>query len=254
MYAGTMNGEGALEILASRTAEDTTISRIVAMVEEAQSKKAKSQRLVDSFAKYWTPAMMALSAVIGFGVPLLSGAPMRPWIYRGLTVLIVSCPCSLVISTPVTVVAAIARAAKKGVLVKGGIHLEDLGRVRAVAFDKTGTLTQGNISVDQVIAAPGASEEEVLRLAASVESRSEHPLAKAVLSAAKNRGVSFEAGEHFVAIKGKGAKARFLNTNVYVGNPALMEEAEIAVPAGMSEMAASARGLEIGRASCRERV
>ncbi len=120
-------GAGALEIRATRTAEDTTVARILALVEEAQAKKAKSQRLVDAFAKYWTPAMILLSLAVAVGVPLVLRADFRVWVYRGLTVLIVSCPCSLVISTPVTVVASIARAARFGVLVKGGIHLEDLG-------------------------------------------------------------------------------------------------------------------------------
>jgi len=241
VYAGTINGEGSLEVLSSRTAEDTTISRIVAMVEDAQAKKAMSQRLVDSFAKYWTPAMMLLSAVVGLGVPLALGEPIRPWVYRGLTVLIVSCPCSLVISTPVTVVAAIARAARNGVLVKGGIHLEELGKVKAVAFDKTGTLTRGRVVVSGIVPAPGISENEVLRLAASVESRSEHPLARAVLDAAEQRQIPAAAGEHFVSIKGKGAKARLDGRNVYVGNPLFMEEAGIPVAEEMAEAARKAR-------------
>ena len=241
VYAGSINGEGALEVLSTRTAEDTTIARIVSMVEDAQSKKAKSQRLVDSFARYWTPAMIGLSVLVGVGAPLLLRVPFRPWVYRALTVLIVSCPCSLVISTPVTVVAAIARAARNGVLVKGGIHLEDLGRVRAVAFDKTGTLTQGRIVVQQVVPAPGVSEDEVIRLAASVEARSEHPLAKAVLNLASQRGVSFTAGEHFASIKGKGAKARVVDRNVYVGNPLLFSEIDVDIPAAMKDRAASLR-------------
>lgn len=241
VYAGSINGEGSLEVLSTRTSEDTTIARIVSMVEDAQSKKAKSQRLVDSFARYWTPAMMGLSVLVGLGVPLFLGVPFRPWVYRALTVLIVSCPCSLVISTPVTVVAAIARAARNGVLVKGGIHLEDLGRVRAVAFDKTGTLTEGRIVVQEVVPAPGVSEDEVIRLAASVEARSEHPLAKAVLKFASQRGVSFAAGEHFASIKGKGAKARVDERNVYVGNPLLFSEIDVDIPNAMKDRAAALR-------------
>lgn len=243
VYAGTINGEGSLEVLSSRTAEDTTISRIVAMVENAQAKKAMSQRLVDSFAKYWTPAMMALSAVVALVVPLALGEPFRPWIYRGLTVLIVSCPCSLVISTPVTVVAAIARAARNGVLVKGGIHLEELGKVKAVAFDKTGTLTRGRVVVSSVVPVPGVGESEVLRLAASVESRSEHPLARAVLAEAAERRVPVAAGEHFVSMRGKGARAQVDGDSVYVGNALLMEEAGIDVSEDMSVSAGNARAL-----------
>ena len=125
VFAGSLNGEGPLEILATKAAHDTTIARIIAMVEESQSRKAQSQRMVDNFARYWTPLMLGLSLAISIGVPLAFQKGFRPWVYRGLTVLIVSCPCSLVISTPVTVVAAIARAAKNGILIKGGVHLEE---------------------------------------------------------------------------------------------------------------------------------
>jgi len=241
VYAGSINGEGALEVLSTRTAEDTTLSRIVAMVEGAQYKKAKSQRLVDAFARYWTPGMMVLSLAVAFVVPVVIGAPFRPWVYKGLTVLIVSCPCSLVISTPVTVVAAIARAARNGVLIKGGVHLEDLGRVGAVAFDKTGTLTHGRVTVEEVVPAEGSSAAEVLRLAASVEARSEHPLARAILTEATKRGVAYEAGEHFVSIRGKGAKARVQGHNVHVGNATLLREADIQVAGALEDRAAALR-------------
>jgi Cd2+/Zn2+-exporting ATPase len=241
VYAGSINGEGALEILSSRAAEDAALARIVSMVEDAQKKKAKSQRLVDLFARYWTPGMLALSVVVALVVPLILGAPFRPWIYRGLTVLIVSCPCSLVISTPVTVVAAIARAARNGVLIKGGVHLEDLGRIRAVAFDKTGTITRGKVAVEEVVPAEDGSPDEVLGLAASVEARSEHPLASAILAEASRRGVAFGAGEHFVSIRGKGAKARVQDRNAYVGNALLLREAGIPVPDSLEERAAALR-------------
>ena len=280
VFAGSINGEGALEVVATRTAEDTTLSRIVSMVEEARATRARSQRLVDSFARYWTPAMIALSVVVGFVAPLVLRSPFKPWVYRGLTVLIVSCPCSLVISTPVTVAAAIATAAKSGVLIKGGVHLEDLGRLRAVAFDKTGTITEGRIVVDGVTAsrsvtvgavtgtAPGTGDDssgsangwrgdatveeerssggepgpdDVLRLAASVEAKSEHPLARAIVEAAAKRGVAFEPGEHFVSIRGKGAKARVGGRNVYAGSDLLFQEAGMSIPDALREQARAAR-------------
>lgn len=242
VFAGSLNGEGALEIRAKRTAEDTTVARIVSMVQEAQAKKAKSQRMVDVFAKYWTPAVIVLSLIVAVGVPLVLKERFQPWIYRGLTVLIVSCPCSLVISTPVTVVAAIARAARFGVLVKGGIHLEDLGKVKAVAFDKTGTLTKGRIVVNAVVPkAETVLAEDVLAMAASVEARSEHPLARAIVAEAERSGVRFEVGEHFVSIRGKGAKARVGGRNVHVGNPRLFTDLEVELPEDMALAAAAMR-------------
>ena len=243
VFAGSLNGEGALEIRAERTAEDTTVARIVSMVQEAQAKKAKSQRMVDVFARYWTPAMVLLSLAVALGVPLVLRERFQPWIYRGLTVLIVSCPCSLVISTPVTVVAAIARAARFGVLVKGGIHLEDLGKVRAVAFDKTGTLTKGRIVLSEVVPKAGRdfSTQDILAMAASVEVRSEHPLARAIVTEAERSGLDFEAGEHFVSIRGKGAKARVGDRNVYVGNERLFRDMDVPLTEDLALTAASMR-------------
>jgi Cd2+/Zn2+-exporting ATPase len=232
-----------MEFKATRTAEDTTVARIVAMVEDAQSKRAKSQRLVDAFARYWTPGMILLSLAVALFVPLAFGQPFHPWVYRGLTALIVACPCSLVISTPVTVVAAIARAARFGVLIKGGIHLEDLGKVKAVAFDKTGTITKGRIAVERVVTAKSAEvgPDDILAAAAAVESRSEHPLAKAVLSHAREKGLEFDAGEHFATIRGRGAKARVNGRTVYVGSPRLFSDMNVEIPPDLLSAAAEMR-------------
>jgi len=243
VFAGSLNGEGTLDIRVTRMPHDTTLARIIAMVEQSQLQRAKSQRLVDTFAKYWTPAMLALSGILAIGVPLIFGQAWRPWIYRGLTVLIVSCPCSLVISTPVTVVASIARAARNGVLIKGGTYLEALGTVKAVAMDKTGTVTQGKLAVDQVILIPGAgiTTDEVLGIAAAVESRSEHPLARAIVDEAEVKGISFVSGEEFVSVRGKGAYAAVNGDRAYVGSESLFEEAGIDVPAYLRGAAASCR-------------
>lgn len=255
VYAASLNGEGPLEVQVTRAAGDTTVDRIIAMVEEAQSKRAKSQRLVDSFAGYWTPAMIVLSVAVGFLAPLVFSLEFRPWLYRGLTVLIVSCPCSLVISTPVTVVAGIATAARNGVLIKGGVHLEDLGKVRAVAFDKTGTITQGKMSVASVVVNETAEQpaeqpatqiaykgkDRVLALAAAVEANSEHPLAKAIVLRANELGLDLPAAEGFESLRGKGAVAVTGGKKVYAGSPVLFEEAGISIPDALSHQAESAR-------------
>lgn len=232
VFAGSLNGEGAIDIEVTRMPQDTTLARIITMVEESQSKKAKTQRLVDTFAKYWTPLMLAFSVFIAIGVPLLFNQIWRPWIYRGLTVLIVSCPCSLVISTPVTVVASIARAARNGVLIKGGTYLEALSKIKALALDKTGTITEGKVMVDQIILAKNTdiSSEQLLNIAAAVESRSEHPLAQAIVSEASRKDIKFVPGEDFVSIRGKGASAIVGGEKIYVGSQDYFTELEISVP------------------------
>ena len=247
VFAGSLNGEGPLEILATKAAHDTTIARIIAMVEESQSRKAQSQRMVDNFARYWTPLMLGLSLAISIGVPLAFQKGFRPWVYRGLTVLIVSCPCSLVISTPVTVVAAIARAAKNGILIKGGVHLEELGRVKALALDKTGTLTEGRLIVDEVLPQskePGAVDS-LVAVAAGVESWSEHPLAKAIVEEARARNIDFADGENFISMRGKGAYATVAGQRIFVGSPGLFLDNGIKIPDDLSSSAASLR--EMGK-------
>ena len=239
VFAGSLNGEGTLDILVTRMPGDTTLARIIAMVEQSQHQRARSQRLVDTFAGYWTPLMLVLSVALAAGVPLLLNQAWRPWVYRGLTVLIVSCPCSLVISTPVTVVASIARAARNGVLIKGGTYLEALGTVKAVAMDKTGTVTQGKLTVDQVILRPGNSVTagDLLGIAAAVESRSEHPLARAIVDEAQAKGVRFVPGENFTSIRGKGAYATVNNETAYVGSENLFAGLGIDMPAYLQETA-----------------
>lgn len=230
VFAGSLNGEGMLEVLADTSSKEYTIARIATMVDDARRLKARSERIADAFAKYWTPAMIALAALVSVGVPLVLKAPFRPWIYRGLSILIISCPCSMVISTPVTIIAAISRAARSGVLVKGGSFMEELGHLKAVAFDKTGTVTKGMLEVAEVVPTDGFGALDVLRLASAVESRSEHPIARAIVSKAESVGASAEPGEHFVSIRGKGAKAKVDGTNVYVGNEKMFEDIGVVVP------------------------
>ncbi len=224
VYAGSLNGHGALEMVVSRRVEDTTLARIIHLVEEAQAQRAPSQQFVDRFARVYTPAVFALAIGLML-VPLLPlGQPWTPWIYRGLALLIVSCPCALVVSTPVAIVSAIANAARRGILIKGGAYLEELGRLKAVALDKTGTLTRGEPEVTDVIPVDGRSSEDLLALAAAVETQSEHPLARAVGRAARRRNLSLPAAERFTAIPGKGGHAMVRGQAVYVGSPRLFAE------------------------------
>ncbi|MCP4516804.1 MAG: cadmium-translocating P-type ATPase, partial [Delftia sp.] len=198
VYAGTVNGGGALTVEVTRLAADNTLARLVNMVQEAQSQRAPSQRFVDRFARVYTPIVIVLAALIALVPPLLGWGAFSDWLYKGLVLLIISCPCALVISTPVTVVSAIARAARAGVLIKGGAHLEQMGAIRVLAFDKTGTLTQGEPQVvnchcvEHVSAEPSQAClncQDLIAKATAVESRSEHPLARAVVRHARALGV-----------------------------------------------------------------
>ncbi len=214
VYAGTINGAGALEVRVTRPAYDTTLARIIHLVEEAQAQKAPAQRFVDRFARYYTPAVILVAAAIVVLPPLLMGQPLGPWFYRGLVLMVIACPCALVLSTPVSIVAAISNAARRGVLIKGGAYLEMAGSLRVMAFDKTGTLTVGKPLVTDVVPFNGHASEEVLALAAAVESRSEHPLAQAILHEARHRGLAIPAISDFHAVAGRGARAR-VNGQVY---------------------------------------
>ena len=216
VFGGTVNGTGALEVEVTKEYADTTLARIIRQVEEAQAAKGQAQRFADRFGAIYTPAMFALGLFVAIVPPLLGGDP-REWIYRGLVVLTVSCSCALVISVPVSVVAAISRAARDGILIKGGVYLEVLGGLRAVAFDKTGTLTRGRPVVTDVEPLTGLQPEEVLGLAASVEAVSEHPLAEAILRAAEDRGVPYRAGRELRAIPGVGVEATVDGRRLFIG-------------------------------------
>ncbi|HWI63295.1 MAG TPA: heavy metal translocating P-type ATPase, partial [Symbiobacteriaceae bacterium] len=223
VFAGTLNGEGALEVRVTRLVEDSTISRVIQMVEEAQAQRPEFQTFIERFAKYYTPGIMALAGLIILVPPLLLGAQWGPWIYQGLSLLVVGCPCALVLSTPVTIVSAISNAARNGVLIKGGAHLERAGSLQTIAFDKTGTLTQGRPEVTDVAATGSLTAEELVAVAAAVEGRSEHPLARAIVRRA-GAGPSPHATADTTAIIGRGAKATVDGRTVYVGSPALFRD------------------------------
>ena len=237
IYAGSINGTGALEVEVTKLAADNTISRIVRLVQEAQASQAPSQRMVDRFAAVYTPAVVVLAAVVAVAPPLLFGQPFfNPadgsfgWLYRGLALLVVACPCALVISTPVSVISAISNAAQRGILIKGGAILERLATIRQVAFDKTGTLTTGHPSVIDVrttaCSEPAPDNcpacDDVLALASALEARSEHPFAQAVVAEAHRRGVdqAYGNGVTVTALVGRGVSGQVGDHAVLVGSHA----------------------------------
>jgi Cd2+/Zn2+-exporting ATPase len=241
VFAGTINGGGALDVRVTRFRRDATLARIVHLVEQAQATRAPAQTFVERFARIYTPAVIALAVVLAIAPPLLAGASWSTWIYRALVLLVVSCPCALVISTPVSIVAALAGAARKGVLIKGGAHLERAGRVRCVAFDKTGTLTRGTPEVVDVRTLNGAAGRTVLAAAASVERRSSHPIAGAIVRHAEGSQVEIPEGVDVAEIAGRGAEGRVNGDAIVIGNHRLFEERRLCSPevhAALDEVAA----------------
>lgn len=224
VFAGTLNTHGSLEVEVTKRVEDTAIAKIIHLVEEAQSQRAPSQAFVERFAAVYTPIVMALAVLIATLPPLILGAAWAPWIYRGLALLVVACPCALVVSTPVAIVSAISKAARNGVLIKGGVFLEEAGSLKAIAFDKTGTLTKGKPIVTDIVPLANRDEQDVLQMAASIETRSEHPLALAIVTAAGEHNLPIQPAEGFQALMGRGAQAQVGDDTVYIGNLRLFQE------------------------------
>lgn len=225
IFAGTLNEEGILEVEVTKHVNDTTIAKIIHLVEEAQGERAPAQAFVDKFAKYYTPSIMAISALIIIIPPLLFGGDWHTWLYQGLSLLVVGCPCSLVISTPVSIVSAIGNSAKNGVLVKGGIYLEEIGGLKAIAFDKTGTLTKGTPSVTDFVVSDTNQENQYLSIISALEMLSQHPLASAIIKEADKRESNYQMIDimNFKSVTGKGIKGDYQGTTYFVGSPKLFD-------------------------------
>lgn len=226
LFAGTINQNGELLYQVAAKADDSTLARIIRAVQEAQASRAPTQRFVDTFARYYTPAVFAVAIAIAVLPPLLTGADWLTWVYRALVLLVIACPCALVLSTPISVVSGLTAAARRGILVKGGLYLEQGHRLKVLALDKTGTLTQGRPVVTDVQALQG-SEDEVLALAVSLSGRSDHPVSKAI--AARGTGDLREV-TGFQALQGRGIEGRIANERYRLGNHRLVEESAACSP------------------------
>ncbi|MFB6255368.1 MAG: heavy metal translocating P-type ATPase, partial [Haloplanus sp.] len=224
VYAGTINEMGYLEVRVTAAAGDDTLSRVVELIEDAGSNRTEREQFVERFAAYYTPVVVGFAALVTLGAPSVLGAPWPEAVVYGLTLLVLACPCAFVISTPVSVVSGVTSAAKNGVLIKGGTHLEAMGSVETVAFDKTGTLTTGELRVTDVVALNGNTEADVLRCARGLEKRSEHPIGEAIVRRADGAAVADRDVEAFESITGKGVRAALDGTPHYAGNPGLFDE------------------------------
>ena len=246
VFAGTVNERGTFEFRVTAKAGNSTLARIIKTVQEAQSERAPTQRFVDSFAKYYTPAVVLLAVLVAAVPPLFFAQPFEGWLYKSLVMLVIACPCALVISTPVTVVSGLAAAARHGILVKGGVYLEEGRKLKAIALDKTGTLTHGRPKVTDVIALQNQSREEILQLAASLDALSEHPVASAIVAAWTGKHQTGEQDaavqksgelwpvENFHSITGRGAQGEIVQNGkkqkYFIGNHRLAEENQVCGP------------------------
>lgn len=218
VFAATMNGEGALTVRATKSFADNTLSRIIHLVEEAQASKGRSQRFIERFGKVYSPAVLGVGLLIGL-VPPLFGLPWEDWITRATVFIVAAAPCALVISIPITMVAALGTAGRNGLLIKGGVHLENIAKVRVVALDKTGTLTLGRPQVTDIVLLAGRTEREVLAAAAALESRSQHPLAQAILERARGDGIAVSPAVDFQSVTGAGARGVVDGVELFIGSP-----------------------------------
>ncbi|RYX84901.1 cadmium-translocating P-type ATPase [bacterium] len=231
VLAGSLNGDGALEVKVAKLAQDTTLARVISMVEEAQAQKAPSQTFADKFEKVLVPCVLGVALLAAIVPPILGLLPWKVAMLRSISAIVAASPCALALATPAAVLAGIARAAQNGVLIKGGVYLENLGTLRAIAFDKTGTLTKGHPAVEAVWTAPSVSHDELLQLSAAIESRSSHPLARAIIDAATKAKLPLSEVGDVQTIAGRGLRAQVNGQNILIGNVALLDENSIEIPA-----------------------
>lgn len=223
LFAGTVNGDGLLRVRVTAAAADNTIARVVRLVEQAQESKAPTERFIDRFSRFYTPGVVAVAALVAVLPPLMFGGVWSGWIYKGLAILLIGCPCALVISTPAAIAASLSAGARRGLLLKGGAVLEQIGKITVACFDKTGTLTVGKPEVTDIIGFT-CSEADVLRFAAALESGSSHPLATAILAKAAEQNISLPATSGSNAIGGKGIRANVEGAEVFLGSPKAVAE------------------------------
>ena len=248
VFAGTINGDGALEVESTKPAGDTTLAHIIRMVGEASSRRAPSEQWVEKFARVYTPTVFVAAVLVLLLPPLLFAGSWSVWVYRSLVFLVIGCPCALVISTPVTIVAALAAAARNGVLVKGGMYVEAPARIRAIALDKTGTLTRGAPEVLDVVPLNGHTDVELLQRVAGMEAHSDHPLARAIVQYADERKIQPLAVEEFQIVQGKGATGRVDATEYWIGSHRYLEERQQETPDvhdRLEKMAADGRSVVV---------
>ena len=236
VVAGSVNANAALVLRVTQAGADSTLARIARMVQDAAASRGTTQRFIERFSEIWTPAAMALALAVAVLPPLVGGGDWATWIYRGLAVLLVACPCALVISVPAAMASGLSAGARNGLLIKGGAALEAIGHATTIAFDKTGTLTQGKPRVTDAIPAPGTTEAELLSFAAAVEAGSAHPLAKAVVAAAQAKGVAVPEARAARAIPGKGVTARVGIALIELGSPSWAAETGRALPDGIDAL------------------
>ncbi len=230
VFAGTVNGDGSLTVRVTKAADESTLSRIIRLVGEAEEQKPPVQRWVDRFAAIYTPAVFVMAIAVAVIPPLLLGQVWQDWIYRALVLLVIACPCALVIATPVSVVSGLTALARRGVLVKGGNYLEAVGKLRALAVDKTGTITAGKPKVVGIQSVANVSEDEILRRAAAINAHSNHPLANAIVEAARERGIEFSEVRDFQSVSGHGARATLDGHPHFIGNHKMTHEIGVCSP------------------------
>jgi Cd2+/Zn2+-exporting ATPase len=223
VYAGTINQSGAMEVQVTHGSEDTTLARIIRMVEDAQARKAPAQSFIDRFSRYYTPSVIAIAFLIAAIPVFIFGLDPHIWVYRSLVMLMIACPCALVLSTPVAVVSGLTRAAREGVLIKGGAYLENIALTKVVAMDKTGTLTRGKPEVEKILTINHITEDEALAIAAGIESMSEHPLAGAIVDRARASGLNIPQASDFQSIPGMGASAKIDGKSYFIGSHRFFE-------------------------------